>query len=194
MPGKVLFSEDLGIVAITEVGRKIVGMTAQPGLEGRNKKGQDITENAEQSITSGPVPDLSDYGVVVCSNFIGEALDEVINDGFEEVLLIGHAGKLVKLAGGIMNTHSRMADCRMELICAHAAVQGAGSEHCKRILGASTTEAAFSLIREESEGLLIRVLNALLSAIQFHLNERIRKHEKGMESSLRIGAVMFFKV
>ena len=136
---------------------------------------------------------LNDYSLVVCSNFIGEALDEAIADGFTDVLLIGHAGKLVKLAGGIMNTHSRMADCRMELICAHAAIQGAGAELCKRIMETSTTEAAFSLIREESEELLQRVLNSLLSAIQFHLKERIRKHEKGAESGLQIGAVMFFK-
>ena len=133
------------------------------------------------------------YSIVVCSNFIGEALDEAIADGFEEVFLIGHAGKLVKLAGGIMNTHSRMADCRMELICAHAAVCGAGQELCKRIMAASTTEAAFSLIRNESEELLRQVLNSLLSAVQFHLKERLRKHEKGEESTLRFSAIMFFK-
>ena len=30
----------------------------------------------------------------------------------ERILLVGHAGKLVKLAAGIMNTHSHTADCR----------------------------------------------------------------------------------
>ncbi|MBR2275277.1 MAG: cobalt-precorrin-5B (C(1))-methyltransferase, partial [Lachnospiraceae bacterium] len=185
--------EDLGTVAITEAAREITGITAQPGSESRNEKKQDPAGTTDQSIISESVLDLRDYSLVVCSNFIGEALDEAIADGFTDVLLIGHAGKLVKLAGGIMNTHSRMADCRMELICAHAAIQGAGVELCKRIMETSTTEAAFSLIREESEELLQRVLNSLLSAIQFHLKERIRKHEKGAESGLQIGAVMFFK-
>ncbi|MBQ8970811.1 MAG: cobalt-precorrin-5B (C(1))-methyltransferase [Lachnospiraceae bacterium] len=185
--------EDLGTVAITEAAREITGITAQPESESRNEKKQDPAGTTDQSIISESVLDLRDYSLVVCSNFIGEALDEAIADGFTDVLLIGHAGKLVKLAGGIMNTHSRMADCRMELICAHAAIQGAGAELCKRIMETSTTEAAFSLIREESEELLQRVLNSLLSAIQFHLKERIRKHEKGAESGLQIGAVMFFK-
>lgn len=63
--------------------------------------------------------------VVRCSNFIGETLDQARLEGFREVLLVGHIGKLVKLAGGIMNTHSRWADGRRELFCAHAALAGA---------------------------------------------------------------------
>src|SRR5699024_2973541 len=58
--------------------------------------------------------------VVRCSNFIGDALDIAAAQRFEQVLLAGHLGKLVKVAGGIMNTHSRQADCRTELFCAHA--------------------------------------------------------------------------
>ena len=50
---------------------------------------------------------------------------------FAEVLLVGHVGKLVKLAGGIMNTHSRCADCRTELFCAHAALCGADAVTCR---------------------------------------------------------------
>ena len=63
--------------------------------------------------------------VVKCSNFIGDALDLAGNRGFSQVLLVGHAGKLVKLAAGVMNTHSRYADGRAEVFCAHAAVCGA---------------------------------------------------------------------
>ena len=69
--------------------------------------------------------------VVRCSNFIGEALDMAAAERFRQVLLVGHIGKLVKLAGGIMNTHSRMADCRTELFCAHAAAAGASAGLCR---------------------------------------------------------------
>lgn len=62
--------------------------------------------------------------MVKCSNFVGEAIDIAVTHHFEQVLLVGHVGKLVKLAGGIMNTHSRYADCRTELFCAHAACAG----------------------------------------------------------------------
>ena len=37
------------------------------------------------------------------------------------LLLIGHIGKLIKVAAGVMNTHSRQADCRMEVLAAYAA-------------------------------------------------------------------------
>ena len=54
-------------------------------------------------------PALHEIPVVKISNFIGEALDMAAAEHFAEVLLVGHVGKLVKLAGGIMNTHSRCA-------------------------------------------------------------------------------------
>ena len=58
---------------------------------------------------------------VKCSNFIGEAIDFAVEFGFKRVLIAGHAGKLVKLGAGIMNTHSSNADGRMEvLICSVA--------------------------------------------------------------------------
>ena len=51
---------------------------------------------------------------VSVSNFIGDAIEAAVSDGFKRILLVGHIGKLVKLAGGIMNTHSRWADCRTD--------------------------------------------------------------------------------
>ena len=60
---------------------------------------------------------------VKCSNFIGEALDCACELGIPEIVLAGNLGKLVKLAGGIFNTHSRNADCRMDILmrCAFTA-------------------------------------------------------------------------
>ena len=51
---------------------------------------------------------------VTCSNFVGELLDYAVLKGFESVLIVGHSGKLIKLAQGVMNTHSKYADCRSE--------------------------------------------------------------------------------
>ena len=61
---------------------------------------------------------------VLTSNFIGDALEHCRTLGFRGALLVGHIGKLVKLAGGMWNTHSKCGDCRMELIAAHAAALG----------------------------------------------------------------------
>ena len=50
---------------------------------------------------------------VQVSNFIGEALDICKELGFKGAMLIGHVGKLVKIAGGMMKTPSKYGDCRM---------------------------------------------------------------------------------
>ena len=119
---------------------------------------------------------------VKCSNFIGEALDMAAEYGFSTVLLVGHVGKLVKLAGGIMNTHSRWADCRTELICAHAAVCGAGRVLCQELMQAATTDACLELLGKA--GLQEQVMDSLLAAIQAHLERRAA-------GAYRVGAVLF---
>ena len=113
---------------------------------------------------------LPDMPAVKCANFIGEALDEAVLDGFREILLVGHIGKLVKLAGGIFNTHSRTADCRTELFCAHAALQGADRDLCRRLLDCPTADACLALL--SGAGLRDSVLESLLSAVQDRLDRR----------------------
>lgn len=120
--------------------------------------------------------------VVKCSNFIGDALDMAVAEGFEQLLLVGHIGKLVKLAGGVMNTHSRYADCRTELICAHAAVCGAGQALCAALLAAPTTDACLELLDEA--GLRQAVLERLLTAIAGHLQRRAG-------DACQVGALLF---
>lgn len=113
-----------------------------------------------------------DIPVVRCSNFVGDALDMASVLGFGQVLLAGHAGKLIKLAGGIMNTHSAQADCRREIICAHAAVCGAGPDLCGAIMEAATTNECFDLL--ERAGLLESVCKRLMEAVDLHLEKRVR--------------------
>lgn len=120
--------------------------------------------------------------VVKCSNFIGEALDQAAEDGMEGVLLVGHAGKLVKLAGGILNTHSRYGDCRTELFCAHAAVCGADQATCRALLESATTDACLAIL--EQAGLRQAVLDRLLTAIHSHLTRRVG-------GRYPIGAILF---
>lgn len=123
--------------------------------------------------------------VVKCSNFLGEALDIAAAQGFQRVVLVGHAGKLVKAAGGIMNTHSKYADCRMELFCAHAALCGANAELCRELMNAATTDACIGLL--DRAGLREAVTASLLDAIQLHLERRAA-------GAYQIGAVMFSNV
>ncbi|HIS75975.1 MAG TPA: cobalamin biosynthesis protein CbiD [Candidatus Merdivicinus excrementipullorum] len=112
--------------------------------------------------------DLS--GAVKCSNFVGETLDMAGEFGFQKVLLIGHIGKFVKLAAGIMNTHSRYADGRMEVMGVHAALCGAGRELVAKLMDCVTTDDALDVLEEA--GLLKDTLSSILQKIDFHLKAR----------------------
>jgi len=107
---------------------------------------------------------------VKCSNFIGETIDYAVYKKVKNILLIGHAGKLCKIAGGIMNTHSRVADCRCEIFAAHAALAGASQEQIKQIMEAITTEEISNLLQKF--GLSSQVFESILKKIQYHLNQR----------------------
>ena len=120
--------------------------------------------------------------VVKVSNFIGDALDLAAGHPFRQVLLVGHIGKLVKLAGGVMNTHSRYADCRAELFCAHAACCGASRQVCLELLQAATADRCVEIL--DGAGLREPVLRRLLEAIQLHLDRRV-------QGKYRVGAVLF---
>lgn len=85
---------------------------------------------------------------IKCSNYIGEALDYSVYKGVKRIMLIGHAGKISKVAAGIMNTHSRMADGRKEIFAAHGAMAGATREQVMRIMEATTTDEIDCLLDE----------------------------------------------
>lgn len=85
---------------------------------------------------------------VQTSNFIGDALDICRELGFREALLIGHIGKLVKTAGGMLNTHSKYGDCRMEILAAHAAAVGTPAERISEILDCAACDDAVRILKE----------------------------------------------
>lgn len=107
---------------------------------------------------------------VKCSNFIGVTIDMAVECGFTRMLLTGHIGKLIKVAGGIMNTHSKEADCRMELLSAFAIHEGAGADVAAKILDCVATEEAVRLLREA--GKQQEVMDYAMERILFYLNKR----------------------
>ena len=121
---------------------------------------------------------------VKCSNFVGDMLDYAVELGLD-VVLVSNIGKIVKVAGGIMNTHSRNADARMEILAANTAMAGASLECVKRIMGCISTDDALDAIDEE--GLIPKVSELLMEKIAFHMN-----HRTG--GAIRTSAVMFSSV
>lgn len=107
---------------------------------------------------------------VKCSNYIGETIDDAVELGMKGILLIGHVGKLIKLAAGVMNTHSRMADCRMEVLAAHSAMAGADSETVSRLMKCVTTTEALDILEEEQ--LLETVMETVMEKIEYYIRQR----------------------
>jgi len=125
---------------------------------------------------------LPDIDTIKCGNFIGEALDYAEHSGFKGVLMVGHIGKLIKVAAGIMNTHSRYGDARMEILGAHAALAGAAKETIKELLACVTMEDAISVL--DRAGIRERTLQSVLNKLDFHIKERVHH-------SMEIGAMIF---
>ena len=125
---------------------------------------------------------LNGAPVVFISNFVGDAIDCCIREGFTNVLLVGHIGKLVKVAGGIMDTHSRTADCRAEILAAHAAMAGAGAKTVREIMTSVTTTAALEVIEAAGVG------DAACASLAAAIEDRLRRRAAG---ACDIAAVVF---
>ncbi|MBR2179204.1 MAG: cobalamin biosynthesis protein CbiD [Selenomonadaceae bacterium] len=91
---------------------------------------------------------LPKEAIVETSNFIGYMLEAAAEREVRNVLLLGHIGKLAKVAAGVFYTHNRIADGRLETIAAYAAAEGLGYKAVKQILNSNTTEEAVRIIDE----------------------------------------------
>ena len=120
---------------------------------------------------------------VQSSNFIGDTIDMCKELGFHGALLIGHIGKLVKLAGGMMNTHSKYGDCRMEIMAAHAAAAGTDAKVVEEILSCVACDDVLRILKEN--GGYAPAMARIVVRIQDHLQHRADEME--------IGAMTFSK-
>lgn len=119
---------------------------------------------------------------VSCSNYLGQAIDHAAALGFRSFLLVGHLGKLIKVAGGGMNTHSAVADGRRETMAAHTALCGGEVSLVRKIYEAPTTDAALELLAPAE--LIGPVMKSVMTALYGNLSQRAG-------DTLNIQAVVF---
>lgn len=119
--------------------------------------------------------------IVMTSNFIGALLDSCVDNGIRDILLVGHIGKLIKVAGGIFHTHSRVADARMEILAAFAALYGADQGTIAGILRCTTTQAALDILKSNN-------LQNLYPYIAARVSARCRERTK---NKANIGTIMY---
>lgn len=112
---------------------------------------------------------------VEISNYLGEALDYIKYKGFKKILFVGHTGKLVKVAAGVMNTHSSYADCRMETIACHSGCLGAESDIMKEIMNAVNTDEAFDIIKDKTyyEDVKRKIMEKAMEHLNFRLKNEV---------------------
>lgn len=121
---------------------------------------------------------------IKCSNFVGKAIDMALNMEVQGILFVSHIGKFIKVAAGIMNTHSREADARAEVMAAGAIRAGADAKTAAKILSAVTTDEALGILHTAKTGLADRTMEQILERIQYYLDARAYHR-------IELGAILF---
>jgi cobalt-precorrin-5B (C1)-methyltransferase len=124
---------------------------------------------------------IDEERIIKISNFVGYMLDRAVEYGVENVLLVGHIGKLVKVAAGIFYTHSRTADARMEILTSYAALEGAPKDVLKDIYECRTTDGAAAIIKDKG-------LTAVFQRITMNSSKRCRQYTF---NKVKVGTVLF---
>ncbi|MEM3356294.1 MAG: cobalt-precorrin-5B (C(1))-methyltransferase CbiD [Candidatus Bathyarchaeia archaeon] len=119
---------------------------------------------------------VPDEAIIQTGDFMGYMLDKAVKKGVKEITLLGHPGKLVKLAAGIFNTHHKVADARGEVIAAYAAAVGADSQLVNKILASNTTEEAIVLLKQAN--LLKQTFDKIAEKVASRVMERVKNKIK----------------
>lgn len=127
---------------------------------------------------------LPEEGIVNMSNFVGHVLKEVQRIGFTKVLMIGHLGKLVKVASGTMSTHSKDSDGRIDTLIANLALMGAPLEVLEKVNASITTEGATRIIKEAGFEGIYQILADKIKA----KSERLLKYR---QPAVTVDVVLF---
>ncbi|MCI1960035.1 MAG: cobalt-precorrin-5B (C(1))-methyltransferase CbiD [Clostridia bacterium] len=123
-----------------------------------------------------------DVQYVKCSNFVGVAVEKASQEHFKDILLVGHIGKFIKLSGGIMNTHSAMGDCRMEILASYAALFGIDKKGVEEIFDCAVCDEALDIINQY--GLLKETMDYAVKRAQMYIMRHADKESN-------IGIVFF---
>ncbi|CEN22647.1 cobalt-precorrin-6A synthase [[Clostridium] sordellii] len=119
--------------------------------------------------------------VVRTSNFIGYMLKEAQRIGFKQILMAGHLGKYVKIAGGIFNTHSKVADARNEILIANLALMNAPFELIKSANECLTTEEFIDVLETDEYREYKEIYNILSQKCKERIDTHINDEEINVE-------------
>lgn len=119
--------------------------------------------------------------VVTCSNFIGFALETCVSCKVKSIIIVGHIGKMSKIAYGCFNTHSKVNGVRLEVIALELALLGYDMSLVKRVLEEKTCEGAVKMLGDGYDKLYENIGNKIV--------RKIKEHVYG---ELEVDAVMYY--
>ena len=95
------------------------------------------------------LPDLDEVCFVEVGDFTGAALREAVAGGLGEVVFVGMAGKLTKLASGVLMTHYTRSKVDTDLLASITRVAGAGPDVVAEVAAANTARHAYEIWARE---------------------------------------------
>ena len=104
------------------------------------------TEHAARRL----LPDLDEVCFVEVGDFTGAALRVAVESGLSEVVFVGMAGKLTKLASGVLMTHYTRSKIDTELLAAITAASGAPPRAVDEVAAANSARHAYEIWERES--------------------------------------------
>ncbi|MGZ7115912.1 MAG: cobalt-precorrin-5B (C(1))-methyltransferase CbiD [Methanobacterium sp.] len=114
--------------------------------------------------------DVHDDQIIQMGNFVGFMLDKAHEKRVKRIILLGHAGKIIKIAAGIFNTKNSVADGRREVIAAYCGLVGADKEVINKVFKSKTTEDMVDIL--DKENLTFEVFNRIGKTVKEKCQER----------------------
>jgi cobalt-precorrin-5B (C1)-methyltransferase len=102
-----------------------------------------LTERAAMRL----LPDLEEVCFIEVGDFTGQAIKGAVKNGLRRGFFVGMAGKLTKLAAGVMMTHWTRSKVDNELLAEFTARAGGSPELIKEVKAANTARHAYELWR-----------------------------------------------
>ncbi len=138
---------------------------------------QETSANASQKKNS----DVPEDAIVQTGDFVGYMLDKAVEKGVKEIIVLGHSGKLVKLAANIFNTHHKVGDARNEVIASYAGAVGADKKTINELLAANTSDEGSEILRQ------VNLLEATYDRIAERVHQRVSDR---VENKITISVVI----
>jgi cobalt-precorrin-5B (C1)-methyltransferase len=102
-----------------------------------------LTERAAMRL----LPDLEEVCFIEVGDFTGQAIKGAVKNGLRRGFFVGMAGKLTKLAAGIMMTHWTRSKVDNELLAEITGEAGGDAQLVEEVKGANTARHAYELWR-----------------------------------------------